>query len=186
WTLAAALFGATACVDPNPPKPAPRPTAILRPPRAAVPRTLGTMTPIDAPTEGLAPQHAGEAGAVRQVIGASVQGRPLETIVYGDGGDCVFILATIHGDEDAGTPLLEKLEDHLNARPDLARGRRIVLMPLANPDGMAEQTRGNSNGIDLNRNYPADNFRANARHGDTALSEPESRAIYEVIDRYRP
>jgi len=122
----------------------------------------------------------------RIVVGTSLQGRPIETFVFGDGGECVFILATIHGDEDAGTPLVERLADHLRDRPDLARGRRIVLMPVANPDGMAEQTRGNGNGVDLNRNYPAENFRAGTRNGKSALCEPESRAIYRVIEEYRP
>lgn len=123
---------------------------------------------------------------MRETVGKSLQGRPIDTYVFGSGSDCVFILATIHGNEDAGTPLVERLASHLERNPNLYAGRRVVLMPNANPDGMAAQTRGNGNGVDLNRNYPADNFHASAKHGDSALSEPESVAIHDVMERYRP
>lgn len=107
-------------------------------------------------------------------------------MTFGDGEDCVFILATIHGDEDAGTPLVHRLAEHLSHLPDLIEGRRVVLLPVANPDGMARQTRTNANGVDLNRNYPASNYREAADHGSRALSEPESVAIQRVFDEFRP
>jgi len=121
-----------------------------------------------------------------RVVGYSVQGRPIEHDVIGRGRQTVLILATIHGDEAAGTPLVQRLEQHLLRHPDLLRGRRVVLVPLANPDGYAEHTRGNAHGVDLNRNFPAGNFRGSRAHGDAPLSEPESRALFELLDRYRP
>lgn len=141
--------------------------------------------------EGRLQHQTGSAGAsvvehVRAVIATSVEGRPIESLTFGDGEDCILIIATIHGDEDAGTPLLNEFVDRLGRRPDLVRGRRIVLVPLANPDGMARQIRENASGVDLNRNFPASNFQQSAQHGDGALSEPESRAIYELIHRHRP
>jgi len=177
------VLASTACVDPQQKKIEPRPRAGDRRPATAPHRGPGRMKAIDAP-----PSYARYDVSMprHERVGTSVKGRPIETVTFGNGHDCVFILATIHGDEDAGTPLVERLRDYLRSRPDLSRGRRIVLMPLANPDGMAEQTRGNSNGIDLNRNYPAGNFRASSRNGDAALSEPESRAIYDVIERCHP
>lgn len=119
-------------------------------------------------------------------LGSSVQGRPLEYVSLGHGSDCVFILATIHGDEDAGTGLVHELADYLLEHPGLIEGRRIVLMPNANPDGMANQTRGNANGVDLNRNFPASNFSGSERHGTSALSEPESVAIERILKEHRP
>ena len=122
----------------------------------------------------------------RVSLGRSVQGRPLECILLGEGRDCAFILATIHGDEDAGTELVHELAAYLVDHPELIHGRRIVLMPNANPDGMANQTRGNANGVDLNRNFPASNFRESAKHGSSALSEPESVAIQRILHEHRP
>jgi len=120
------------------------------------------------------------------VLGRSVEGRLIECLSFGDGPECVLIMASIHGDEDAGTPLLNRMARHLRHRPDLIAERRIILMPLANPDGVANQTRGNANGVDLNRNYPAANFESSARNGRSALSEPESVAIERLLIEYRP
>jgi protein MpaA len=95
-------------------------------------------------------------------------------------------MASIHGDEPAGTPLLDQLSQHLMWRPDLLAGRRVILMPVANPDGLHANTRHNIHDVDLNRNFPADNFSGDEHHGTTPLSQPESRAIDAVLDRYAP
>lgn len=129
-------------------------------------------------------------------FGRSVEGRPLEAIVRGaTDGPCVLLLATIHGDEAAGTPLLLRMAAELSTDPARANGRRVLLIPIMNPDGLAAGVRGNARGVDLNRNFPATNFTpgrpgtSGARgrhHGAAPLSEPESRALHELIDRERP
>ncbi len=106
--------------------------------------------------------------------------------VFGNGDVVVLIMATIHGNEPAGTPLVRRLADHLTRYPELIDDRRVVLLPVANPDGMARGTRYNANGVDLNRNFPASNWSRGKSHGSAPLSEPESRAIYELIARYQP
>ncbi len=122
----------------------------------------------------------------RLEAGRSVKGRPIDAWILGDGPDVTLILATIHGDEPAGTPLVKRLADHLVANQHLLDGRRVVIVPVANPDGMAASTRTNSRGVDLNRNYPATNYKHNGTHGDKALSEPESVALHALIERHRP
>ena len=119
-------------------------------------------------------------------VGTSVQGRPIECQVLGDGPEVIFILASIHGDETAGSPLVRQLSDHLQMNPHRLSGRRVVLLPAANPDGMIQSTRENANGVDLNRNFPAGNRVDNERHGWAELSEPESQVIAMLIDLYRP
>ncbi|MCB9853473.1 MAG: DUF2817 domain-containing protein [Phycisphaerales bacterium] len=174
-----------ACVDPTPGPNTTKPQQTRTRARMGQHQPgMGSMRPVDgARTYAISPSMG---RPMREVVGRSLQGRPIEARVFGSGNDCIFILATIHGDEDAGTPLVEQLADYLERNPNLYMGRRVVLMPNANPDGMAAQTRTNGNGVDLNRNYPADNFKASDRHGDTALSEPESIAIHDVIERYHP
>ncbi|MBN1490551.1 MAG: DUF2817 domain-containing protein [Phycisphaerae bacterium] len=123
----------------------------------------------------------------RQAIaGTSVEGRPIEYISLGDGQTIILILATIHGNEPAGTPLVHRLREYLVAHPELLTGRRVVLVPVANPDGLARGTRTNARGIDLNRNFPAGNYASSRRHGAEPLCEPESRALSKLLERFRP
>lgn len=123
------------------------------------------------------------------VAGQSVRGRPIEVRVLGAGAGeaaSVMIIAGIHGDETAGVPLVEMLESHLERDPSIIGGRQVVIIPRANPDGLAAHTRGNSRGVDLNRNFPAENFDESTAHGPRPLSEPEARVIQHMIELYRP
>jgi len=115
------------------------------------------------------------------VAGYSREGRPIEVLVLGDGDRTVLILATIHGNEAAGTPLVRRLAQHLTNHAHVLEGRRVVLVPVASPDGYANRTRRNAAGVDVNRNFATANSRSR-----TPLSEPESRAIAVLIERYRP
>jgi len=120
------------------------------------------------------------------VAGWSVKRRPLMVRVYGNGDNVVLLMAGIHGDEAAGVPILERLGRELMAQPDLLAGRTVVILPQVNPDGVKANKRRNSHGVDLNRNFPADNFEANKGHGEEPLSQPESRAVLKQIERYKP
>ena len=121
------------------------------------------------------------------VVGKSLEGRPIECQVFGDGDDVFWLIATIHGNEAAGTPLVAEFAKWLREHPEELAGRQVVIIPVANPDGMAENIRFNKNGVDLNRNFPAGNFDAEARvHGPTPLSEPESRALMRVLSQFFP
>lgn len=120
------------------------------------------------------------------IIGHSVEGRPIECETFGDGPEVVLIMASIHGDEPAGTPLLDQLSAHLRHRSDLVSGRRIILIPVANPDGYEKYLRHNVRDVDLNRNFPAGNYLEDGRHGENPLSEPESQALYRILHEHPP
>ncbi|MGK0352252.1 MAG: succinylglutamate desuccinylase [Planctomycetota bacterium] len=45
------------------------------------------------------------------------------------GDEVVLVLASIHGSEPAGTPLLERLFEHLTAHPELLNGRTLSEEP---------------------------------------------------------
>lgn len=122
----------------------------------------------------------------RVILGESVEQRTIEAQVFGHGGDAILLLATIHGNESAGTPLLRALANHLGRSPELLHDRRVVLIPILNPDGYHRRSRYNANGVDLNRNFPASNRKATKRYGKSALSEPESRALAVAIRRFHP
>ena len=132
------------------------------------------------------PQKRAIVPPALKFAGVSVEKRPIMYSVLGNGSDVTFIMATIHGDEPAGTPLVNRLTDYLNQNPDMLIGRQVILIPLANPDGLAKETRFNANKVDLNRNFPADNRTNDPNLGPHALSEPESHIINDLIKQYSP
>ena len=122
----------------------------------------------------------------KQIAGKSVEGRPIMYSGLGQGSDVTFIMAAIHGDEPAGTSLVNYLLEYLNRHPELLLGRKVVILPIANPDGLAKKTRFNANKVDLNRNFFAENRINDANTGPSALSEPEAHIINELILQYNP
>ena len=133
---------------------------------------------------------AGREGAppapAARVEASSIAGEGIPVIEIGR-GDTILLLATIHGDESGGTPLLEELLRRLESGdvrvpPD----RALVVVPVVNPDGLARRRRTNANGVDLNRNFPARDFHPGRRTGPHALSEPESRLVAELIREREP
>jgi protein MpaA len=121
-----------------------------------------------------------------RIIGMSVQKRPIMCLELGAGPDVTFIMATIHGNEAAGTPLVRRLTWYLREHSAMLTGRRVVLMAVANPDGMVNGTRYNARGVDLNRNFEAANRINTKETGLMALSEPEARVTQRIIQEYKP
>ena len=120
-----------------------------------------------------------------EVIGRSVQGRPIE--LFHRGAEnlklTMLVVGDIHGDETAGIRIARRLI----AAPDPA-GVELLVVPTINPDGVAAGTRGNAHGVDLNRNFPYrwEPLRGGEYSGPVPLSEPESRAAHRLILRTKP
>ncbi|MGV3523388.1 MAG: M14 family zinc carboxypeptidase [Candidatus Sericytochromatia bacterium] len=121
----------------------------------------------------------------------SVQGRPLDLYRFGEGQDeIIVLLGGFHGDEVQGEYMLQRVMARLATEPELLTGRTIWCLPLVNPDGKQARRRGNARGVDLNRNFPTQNF-IPAQHrgtryyaGPKALSEPESQIVAALLAPY--
>lgn len=126
------------------------------------------------------------ADAWWEIIGSSVRGRPILGATAGGAPgapDRVLIIGSIHGSEPEGLRAIDRLVGDLRDRPAIAAVRVIRDM---NPDGTEARTRGNARGVDLNRNLPARSFAPSPERGPAALSEPESRAVWDQIERWHP
>lgn len=115
-------------------------------------------------------------------IGMSVKSRPLWGV--GSPDTKVLFLGTFHGDESIAAMMLWYwLSEKGNTQ--------AMCVPVVNPDGLLEKQRGNANGVDLNRNWPTQNWEPTASRpsfnpGPKAASEPETRAIQALIEKMAP
>lgn len=105
---------------------------------------------------------------------------------FGRGAPTTLVLGGMHGGEYTPALLCFRFIRWLEDHPGAIRFGRVVVAPLVDPDGLESGVRGNANGVDLNRNYPASNFSGSARHGIKPASEPETRFVLMLLNRYRP
>ena len=141
------------------------------------------------PTAALRAQLEDEAvTSARRVLARTVDGRVVWLYTSGD-PDAVYrvlVVGCIHGDEPAGIVVVRTL---ITSRPPPEVA--FWLVPVLNPDGLAAGRRQNGDQVDLNRNFPYRWHRI-GRPGDLhysgrgPLSEPESRAVANLILQVRP
>lgn len=95
----------------------------------------------------------------------------------------ILVIGVFHGDEPQGEFLINEYIKRNSAT-------RLLFIPCLNPDGKALNSRTNSHGVDLNRNFPTKNWELTEKNeffgGDSPASEIETRFLTEVIDRYMP
>lgn len=136
--------------------------------------------------------------------GRSVEGRSLwYTDIPSESGTRplrVMVLGAIHGDEMSASTLV--FDWVRRAREHAPPGIVWRMAPLVNPDGLLHQppTRVNAHGVDLNRNFPTDDWKAKATHywnkithkdprrypGPSAASEPETGWVLDQISEFKP
>ena len=132
-------------------------------------------------------------GEQHYALGESTQGRALTAVALGAGPNTTLIVGGFHGDECQSVAVANALIELLRAQPDLLAEARVVVMPNVNPDGAALGQRTNARRVDINRNFPAANWSRSPKRrrgkyygGPDPASEPETRAVMDLIWRTRP
>ena len=102
------------------------------------------------------------------------------------GGVRVLAVGAIHGNEDAGVAIIDRL-----AVEPVPEGVELWLVRSMNPDGQARQDRQNANAVDLNRNFPHKwgylGTEGDWQYSGTGpASEPETQAMVALGDSVQP
>jgi murein tripeptide amidase MpaA len=130
-------------------------------------------------------RHAGllaravAGGGVRELLGRSVDGRPIEQVTLGSGPRQVWLVGRQHAGETMASWWMEGAVDALLDPADavaqaLLAAAQVHLAPLVNIDGAARgHLRGNAAGLDLNRQW----------HDPDPVRAPEVAAVLAAMDR---
>lgn len=162
-----------------------------------------------------APAPVATTTPVAEVIGHSVQGREIDAYTYGTGPTHLLFVGGMHGGYEWNSVLLAyDAMDYFAAHPEaIPVNLSVTIVPSANPDGVfaeigkegrftladvpaAPDTAGvgrmNADSVDLNRNFDC-HWAATSTWqnkpesaGTAAFSEPESRAIRDLVARISP
>ncbi|MCK6539328.1 MAG: M14 family metallopeptidase [Anaerolineales bacterium] len=140
-------------------------------------------------------------GQQSNIIGLSHQGRPIDVYTFGSGEREYLIVAGIHGGYEGNTiglanELIRYIIDHPEIIPSDVT---LYIIRNMNPDGEARDSgvdgRVNHRGVDLNRNFPSQNWVADwdrdgcwiwrpTTGGSYGGSEPETRAVMSFISTH--
>lgn len=129
-------------------------------------------------------------------IGNSVQGRGIYAYYFGSGSKKIVFFGAIHGSEANTKTLMNRWVTELDNNTDrIPTDKTIIIIPTVNPDGIANRSRFNANGVDLNRNFDTPNWVTGtylqtnfypSGGGSAPFSEPESQDIRNLLNRENP
>jgi len=149
--------------------------------------TITSTTTTSTTTTSVTPTTT-QPGPREVVIGTSYLGRPIVAVQVQDSPHRpVIAIGSIHGDESMGLEVVERLRNS----PDISDDLNLWIISTVNPDGLAASVRGNARGVDLNRNFATDDWRAVGRgsekySGEYAASEVETKAVQQFFLEQQP
>ena len=117
-------------------------------------------------------------------MGRSSLGRAITAARFGPpAGPVLLVVGGVHGNEESSVEAALELCRWLAVHPPEGA---VLVMPVMNPDGVVARSKNSARDVDLNRNFPARNFRFDHPQGyfpgAAPLSEPETRALAALVD----
>jgi murein peptide amidase A len=126
-----------------------------------------------------------------KILGQSVNRQDIPAAFIGVDQQTILLIGCTHGDEKQGKDIVLKTLAYFEEHNLLLKEKQLVCVPVLNPDGYKACTRGNANGVDINRNFPCNNWelspiKDNFYSGPAPGSEPETKVLIEMIESVKP
>lgn len=124
-------------------------------------------------------------------------GPPSPEATEGQAKKVLFIGGLHTGSEKNTYELATKVLQYFYGKPErVPEYIELYIIPKTNPDGIANSTHNNAKNVDLNRNWPTQDWRSDPYHpaygylkgggGKAPLSEPETKALYDFVKNVQP
>ncbi len=126
------------------------------------------------------------------ILGKSVKGVDIKGFCFGDetAFNKTLIVGGIHGVEPQSRGFCDLYVNEMKDK-SFYDDAFLCIIPAINPDGLSLNIRGNANGVDLNRNFPASTWHSVPVSGNSAYhpgskpaSEPETKIIVDLLNKY--
>ncbi|TAG99816.1 MAG: peptidase M14 [Sphingobacteriales bacterium] len=116
-----------------------------------------------------------------QIIGESYLGKPIKMLSVGKGPINILLWSQMHGDEPTATAAIFDLinfffasaDDQQSLRENILLKCTLYFIPVLNPDGLENYTRRNAQGIDINRDF-------------LAQQSPEGKILTDIRNHIKP
>jgi len=137
------------------------------------------------------PETRTAAPVAWETLARSVEGRAIEFAQFGSGPRHVLLIGPFSGREPEGLALAGRVAEYLTRFPRRLPGTTVTIVRDPNPDGRERGTLTNARDVALNRNFFSSDWHR-LPTGDRWLSgrepdsEPETKAIYELLLGVRP
>lgn len=99
----------------------------------------------------------------------------------------ILVIGVFHGEEPQGEYVISR---YLNENNFSGLKNHLFFIPCLNPWGKERGTRGNQNGVDLNRNYPTGNWIKTQKDeyysGDEPASEETTQQMIALLEEIKP
>lgn len=130
------------------------------------------------------------------VIGYSAKGRAISAYYFGNGSSTILFTGGIHGTEASSVTTMQAWVTYLMSNAHkIPADKRVVVVPNTNPDGIAAGSRNSATNVNIGRNFPTANWKADIDTasgvlknggGSKAGSEPETAALIALTRKYKP
>ena len=171
------------------------PLVSTTPPVPLIPTATPTPRPTNTPTPSPTATETPDLGPETIVYGQSVNGRALQAVRFGGGGQVIILIGGMHAGFTPGSvAVAQQAVAHFQRNlGELPASITLYIIPIASPDSPSApgELRGrlNARGVDLNRNWgcrwtanPTWRNQVVAGAGGAApFSEPETTALRDFI-----